>query len=89
MLAVAGVSFDDVVDLVSAWLDGERSVWFRVGDDPVTGLAYVVLTARTDSGRPLRVLARVIGPDLHILSATYRVGDRDLAEFENWEAHHD
>ena len=89
MLATAGVDIDDVFDIVNAWLAGVRPVWLRVADDQPTGLRYSVLWARAGTGRPLCVLARVIGSDLHVVGAAHMNAEQ-VTEFEKWEAtHHD
>ncbi|WP_327141465.1 hypothetical protein [Nocardia sp. NBC_01327] len=85
VLTRAGIDIDDVFDLVNAWLAGERPVWLRPADDRATGTRYVVLWARTGEGRPLAVLARVMGPDLYICGANY-LRPEQVTEFEKWEA---
>lgn len=75
-------------DLISAWLTGERPIWFMPAVDDATGLKASVLVGRTDGGDPLVILARVEGKDIYIINA-FRPTLELIADFREWETRHD
>ncbi|MFE3194247.1 hypothetical protein ACFXHA_34940 [Nocardia sp. NPDC059240] len=85
LLAQSGIDIDDVYDLVSAWLVGERRVWFVPAVDDATGLKASVLMGRTDNGLPLLLLARIDGKDIYVINAFHPTPEL-IPEFEQWEA---
>ncbi|MFE3003172.1 hypothetical protein ACFXG4_50595 [Nocardia sp. NPDC059246] len=85
LLAQSGIDIDDVYDLLSAWLAGERRVWFMPAVDDAAGLEASVLMGRADDGQPLLLLARIDGKDIYIINA-FRPTPELVAEFEQWEA---
>ncbi len=87
LLTQAGIDVDDVYDLLSAWLAGERPLWFMPAVDDATGLKATVLMGRTDNGHPLVILARLDGKDLYVINA-FRPTSELIADFEEWEARH-
>ncbi|MGV9408715.1 hypothetical protein ACWDOP_02275 [Nocardia sp. NPDC003693] len=87
LLTQAGIDIDDVYDLLSAWLAGERPIWFVPAVDEATGLRPSVLMGRTDNGDPLVILARVDGKDIYIINA-FDPTPELIAQFEEWEGRH-
>lgn len=86
---MAGIDFDDVYDLLSAWLAGR----------PAANLVHarcrrchrtegLVLVGRTDDGRPLLILARIDGKDIYVINAFHPTPEL-VADFEHWEARND
>ena len=71
-------------DAVEAWLAGDRRMWLRPADDRTTGVRYVLMWTRTDSGGGLGIVARVKGPDLYICGAYY-LDSEQTAELAKWE----
>ncbi|MFE3696620.1 hypothetical protein ACFXO7_01970 [Nocardia tengchongensis] len=88
LLAMSGISFDDVADLLYSWLRGERRIWFMPAVDDTTGLKPSVLMGRSDSGDILVLLARIDRRDIYIINAS-RPSSELVADFEAWEARND
>jgi hypothetical protein len=88
LLALSGIDINDVYDMLSALLTGERPMWFIPATDDATGIKASVLMGRTDDGRPLVVLARVDGRDLYVVDA-FEPTPELIADFEEWEARND
>ncbi|MET8422551.1 hypothetical protein [Nocardia sp. NPDC004860] len=88
LLAVSGIDFDDVADMLYAWLRGERRICFMPAVDDTTGLKPSVLIGRSDSGEVLVLLARIDRRDIYIINAS-RPSSELVADFEAWEARHD
>ncbi|MGF6888184.1 hypothetical protein ABIA39_006703 [Nocardia sp. GAS34] len=88
LLARSGIEIDDVYDLVSAWLAGQRPMRMLPGVDDATGLKAAVLMGRGDDGRLLVILARIDGPDLYVINAFLPTGEL-IAEHERWEHRND
>ena len=88
LLTRSGIDIDDVYDMISAWLTGERPLRFVPGVDDATGLKATVLMGRTDIGQPLLILARIDGPDLYLINAFHPTPEQ-IADHERWEHRND
>ncbi|MFJ9368669.1 hypothetical protein ACIRRA_30175 [Nocardia sp. NPDC101769] len=88
LLAQSGIEIDDVYDMLSAWLAGQRQIWFMPAVDDATGIKASILVGRADDGQPLVILARVDGKDIYIVNA-FRPTPELVADFERWESRRD
>ncbi|MFI1917763.1 hypothetical protein [Nocardia sp. NPDC020380] len=88
LLARSGIDLDDLYDLVSAWLRGQRSLRLLSGVDHTTGIKASVLMGRTDSGQLLVIIARIDGRDLYVINALHPTPEL-IADHERWEHRND
>lgn len=88
LLTRSGIDMDDISDMVSAWLTGQRPLRVVPGVDDATGLKATVLMGRTDEGQLLLILARIDGPDLCVINAFHPTPEQ-IASHERWEQSND